>query len=124
METIPAEKADEGVVSATHISATASPSLCIPDHPSPNEAANLDLGYRIVMILMHYHLQSYHHLFVDNFFTSVHMASTCFTYLCGTTHAMRQEFPKVLSRAHFQKGDSVKWTSNDGIMVCKMAQQV
>ena len=39
-----------------------------------NEAANLDLGYRIVMTLMRYHLQSYHCLFMDNFFTSVHMA--------------------------------------------------
>ena len=39
-----------------------------------NAGANLDLGYRVVMSLMRRHLHSYHHLYADNFFTSVHLA--------------------------------------------------
>ena len=36
--------------------------------------ADLGLGYRVVMTLMRRHLLSQHHLYTDNYFTSVHLA--------------------------------------------------
>ena len=57
-----------------------------------NPGVNLDLGYRVVMELMHYHLLRHHHLYADNYFTSVHLAADLLqadTYLCGTTRSTR-----------------------------------
>ena len=89
---------------------------------STDGAANLDLGYRVVMRLMRHHLLSYHHLYADNYFTSVHLAVDLLhadTYLCGTTRATRREFPKTLTGVRLRQGESVKWTSEDGVMLCK-----
>ena len=83
---------------------------------------NLDLGYRVTMDLMDSHLQRHHHLFADNFFTSVHLANDLLqagTYLCGTTRATRREFPKTVAHAPLRPGESVKWTDESGVMVCK-----
>ena len=83
---------------------------------------NLDLGYRVVMRLMRRYLLSYHHLYADNYFTSVHLAvdlRQADTYLCGTTRATRREFPNSLAAVRLQQGDSVKWVNEDGVMVCK-----
>ena len=84
--------------------------------------AKLDLGYRVVMSLMRRHLHSYHHLYADNFFTSVHLAvdlKQADTYLCGTTRSSRREFPKTLAAVHLQLGQSVKWVNDDSVMLCK-----
>ena len=84
--------------------------------------ANLDLGNRVVMSLMRRHLHSYHHLYADNFFTSVHLAvdlKQADTYLCGTTRSSRREFPKTLAAVHLQLGQSVKWVNDDSVMLCK-----
>ena len=83
---------------------------------------NLDLGYRVTMDLMDSHLQRHHHVFADNFFTSVHLANDLLqagTYLCGTTRATRREFPKTVAHAPLRPGESVKWTDESGVMVCK-----
>ena len=84
--------------------------------------ANMDLGYRVVMKLMRRHLLSYHHLYADNYFTSVHLAVDLLqadTYLCGTTRATRREFPRTLAAVRLQRGESVKWTNGDGVMLVK-----
>ena len=65
------------------------------------ETFNLDLGYRVVIRLMRRYTLSYHHLYADNYFTSVHLAvdlRQADTYLCGTTRATRREFPNSLAR--------------------------
>ena len=84
---------------------------------------NLDLGYRVVMRLMRRYLLSYHHLYADNYFTSVHLAvdlrQADTYYLCGTTRATRREFPNSLAAVRLQQGDSVKWVNEDGVMVRK-----
>ena len=88
---------------------------------STDGAANLDLGYRVVMRLMRHHLLSYRHLYADNF-TSVHLGVDLLhadTYLCGTTRATRREFPKMLTDVRLRQGELVTWTSDDGIMLCK-----
>ena len=38
------------------------------------ETFNLDLEYRVVMQLMHRRLLRYHHVYADNYFTTVHLA--------------------------------------------------
>ena len=72
---------------------------------------NLVLGYRVTMELMDSHLQRHHHVFADNFFTSVHLAKDLLqagTYLCGTMRATSREFPKTVSHAPLRPGESVK----------------
>ena len=89
---------------------------------SESAGANLDLGYRVVMSLMRRHLHSYHHLYADNFFTSVHLAvdrKQADTYLCGTTRSSRRECPKPLAAVHLQTGQSVKLVNDDSVMLCK-----
>ena len=83
---------------------------------------NLDLGYRVVMRLMRPYLHKYHHLYADNFFTSVHLAVDMLqadTYLCGTTRGTRRDFPRALAGVILQQGESAKWTNADGVMLCK-----
>ena len=81
-----------------------------------------DLGYRVVMKLMQNHLNKHHHIYPDNFFTTVTLAKDLLangTYLCGTTRAHRREFPKKLANAELRPGESVKWTNGDGVMLMK-----
>ena len=87
-----------------------------------NPAVNLDLGYRVVMELMRHHLLRHHHLYADNYFTSVHLAADLLqadTYLCGTTRSTRREFPKTLAKVHLTQGESAKWMGEDGVMLVK-----
>ena len=60
------------------------------------QGVNLDLGYKVVMSLMRDYLQKYHHVYADNYFTSVHLANALLqagTYLCGTTRATKRNSP-------------------------------
>ena len=71
---------------------------------------------------MRNYLQKYHHVYADNYFTSVHLADALLqadTYLCGTTRATRKEFPKSLAATRLKAGESVKWTNDTGVMLCK-----
>ena len=38
------------------------------------QRVNLYLGYKVVMSLMGNYLHKYHHVYADNYFTSVHLA--------------------------------------------------
>jgi len=63
------------------------------------------LGYRVVRELSQPFIGKYHHVFCDNFFTSIQLACDLLrdeTYLCGTIHNNRQGFPNGLST---QKAD-------------------
>ena len=88
---------------------------------NPNDG--LDLGYRVVMNLMHPYLSSNRHVFADNYFTSVHLAKALLeadTYLCGTTRRTRREFPNTLAAIPLRSGESAKWTTDDNlVMLCK-----
>ena len=87
-----------------------------------NQQANLDLGYRVVMGLMPNYLNKHHHVFADNFFTSVHLAEALLqagTYLCGTTRGTRRDFPNTLANAKLRAGESVKWTNESDVMIVK-----
>ena len=68
------------------------------------------------------YLLSDRHVYADNYFTSVHLASDLLqadTYLCGTTRASRREFPNALAETHLFSGQSVKWTSYNGVTLTK-----
>ena len=87
-----------------------------------NDANGLDLGYRVVMHLMSRHLTKRHHLYADNFFTSVHLAADLLqanTYLCGTTRATRREFPNSLGDVRLRQSGSAKWRNDEGVMLVK-----
>jgi hypothetical protein len=88
-----------------------------------NGDVTLDLGYKVVMKLMTKYLLRHHHVYADNYFTSVHLAEDLLqadTYMCGTTRSTRKEFPKTLALAYVPQGQSVKWTREDSsVMVCK-----
>ena len=87
-----------------------------------DQAVNLDLGYKVVMRVIRNYLHRYHHVYPDNFFTSVHLADALLqadTYLCGMTCATRKEFPKALAKAVLRQGESVKWSSDNNVMLCK-----
>ena len=87
-----------------------------------DEQLNLDRGYKVVMRLMRNYLLRYHHVYADNFFTSVHLAEDLLqadTYMCGTTRNTRKEFPKALATAVVQQGESVKWTRDMDVMACR-----
>lgn len=58
------------------------------------------LGYRVVRELSQPFVGKNHHIFCDNFFTSIKLACDLLrdeTYLCGTIRANRRGFPKALS---------------------------
>ena len=73
------------------------------------------LGYRVVRDLTRPFLGKYHHVFCDNFFTSISLACDLLrdkTYLCGTIRSNRRGFPKSLQPQKaevkaLQKGESI-----------------
>ena len=59
-----------------------------------------NLGYLVVHDLTQNFTSKNHHIFCDNFFTSVSLAEDLLNdniYLCGTTFAIRKDFPKELA---------------------------
>ena len=72
------------------------------------------LGYRVVTDLTRSFVNKYHHVFCDNFITSIPLACDLLrdkTYLCGTIRSNRRGFPSMLSptRANvkaLKKGES------------------
>ena len=81
-----------------------------------------DLGYRVVMQLMGNYLHQQRHVYADNYFTSVKLASDLLrsgTYMCGTTRSNRREYPNTLASALLQPGESLKWTNGDNVMLLK-----
>ena len=58
------------------------------------------LGYLVVHDLTQNFTSKNHHIYCDNFFTSVSLAEDLLNdniYLCGTTRAIRKDFPKELA---------------------------
>ena len=86
-----------------------------------NGDVTLDLAYKVVMKLMTKYMLRHHHVYADNYFTSVHLAEDLLqadTHMSGTTRSTRKEFPKTL--AYVPQGQSIKWTREDSsVMVCK-----
>ena len=71
------------------------------------------------MRLMRDYLQKYYHVYADNYFTSVHLADALLQ--ADTYHNTRhqKEFPKSLAATRLKAGESVKWTNETGVMLCK-----
>lgn len=88
-----------------------------------DDMPDLDLGYKVVMMLMKKFLLRHHHLYADNYFTSVRLADDlrqADTYMCGTTRWTRRDFPMTLASAVVRQGESVKWT-HDASQVMQVA---
>ena len=73
-----------------------------------------NLGYLVVHDLTQNFTSKNHHIFCDNFFTSVSLAEDLLNdniYLCGTTCAIRKDFPKELANnpqvKRFKQGESL-----------------
>ncbi|KAK2176978.1 hypothetical protein NP493_627g01014 [Ridgeia piscesae] len=55
---------------------------------------DLDLGYRVVMGLMKKYLLSNHHVYADNFFTSVRATYSRQTHTCVTDSGQQARVPE------------------------------
>jgi hypothetical protein len=74
----------------------------------------LGLAYTVVMQLLRNFMHSYHHVYMDNFFTSVGLADdlkSADTYVCGTVRKNRKGLPKGCDKAKLKQYDSVKYVS-------------
>ena len=74
------------------------------------------------MQLMSHFLLSYHHVYADNYLTSVFLAEDLLqadTYLCGTIRPSRRAYPNSLAGAVVCQGESVKWRNECGVMLIK-----
>ena len=70
------------------------------------------------MGLMQPYLGKHQYVFVDNYFTSVHLAEALLrenTYLCSSTRSNRKEYPKAIAKQHLRQGKSVKWTNGTAL---------
>lgn len=75
---------------------------------------NMLLGEQVVVNLTEPYFEHYHHVFFDNFFTSVQLMKTLLekkTYACGTVRANRKDWPeefktKNLKKLKMKKGES------------------
>ena len=76
-------------------------------HPSGN-----GLGYDVVMGLARPFLNRYHHIYFDNYFSSLKLASDLLdrgTYSCGTLRANRVGIPAVIKKpGRLARGESIK----------------
>ena len=73
---------------------------------------DLGLAYTVVMELMQNYLMRHHHLFADNFFSSLPLVEDLFaadTYYCGTLGKNRVGIPRQLQNVRLQRYESVKW---------------
>ena len=76
---------------------------------------------RIAVTLMQKYLGKGHHLYVDNYYTSVSLAKYLLqneTYITGTIRDHRKHFPTELKRAILDKGESA-YFHHDNIVVMK-----
>lgn len=86
-------------------------------------ACGTGLATRVVMSLMEEYLGKGHHLYCDNFYTSLPLATALFeqhTYLCGTIRKDRAGFPKelVLTAAEERGTDrgDCDWLANGDLL--------
>ncbi|XP_050413604.2 piggyBac transposable element-derived protein 4-like [Patella vulgata] len=81
-----------------------------------DEVLNLGLGYTVVMTVMREYLLRNHHVYIDNFFSSVQLASDlqqADTYVCGTVRKNRRVLPNNIDQVRLQQYESVKWISEE-----------
>ena len=70
------------------------------------ESAEKGLGSRVVKDLTRHLKDKHHHVFFDNFFTSVQLLEDLEkegTYACGTARADRKRFPESLKKVKLSK---------------------
>ena len=71
-------------------------------YPGRQDGGNAEhgLGYHVVQVLSEPFIGKHHHIFCDNFFTSIKLACDLLrddTYICGTIRSNRRGFPNSLS---------------------------
>ncbi|KAK3106829.1 hypothetical protein FSP39_000814 [Pinctada imbricata] len=79
------------------------------------------IGYDVVMRLMQPHLNRYHHVVLDNYFSSPTLCEALYrenTYMTGTTRVCRKGMPKSLRGLRLAKGDSVIKQSGQIMALC------
>ncbi len=73
------------------------------------EQAEVGLAYSVVMNLMKGYLLSRQHLYTDNFFSSICLASDLLqddTYLCGIIRPNRKDFPRAITNGKLARVSS------------------
>ena len=83
-----------------------------------DDGAEHGLSHRVVFDLMVNYLDKAHHLYVDNFYTSLNLVKSLKdrqTYVCGTIRVNRGEFPKNFKDAKLEVGNSI-YIEMDGIV--------
>ena len=78
------------------------------------------LGYYVVMNLLRNYLLQYHHVYADNYFSSILVEDLydADTFFCGTLGKNRQGVPKDIQKLKLRKYESVEWCKdNTSIMV-------
>jgi len=83
---------------------------------------DLSLTYRTVMSLVQPYLLSYHHLYADNFFSSLEVVEHLHEadiYYCGTIRPNRRYFPQELASKRLARGESCKMMNDRGVIACK-----
>ena len=91
---------------------------CLTFRVYTGRATNTDLirefglAYTVVMELMQHYLMIHHHLYADNFFSSMPLVEDLYaadTYYCGTLRKDSVGIPRQLQNVPLQKYESVKW---------------
>ncbi len=79
---------------------------------NPHVVQGFGLGYTVVMNLMRNFLLSNHHVYADNFFSSIPLVEDLLeadTFYCGTLRKDRVGVPREIQRVPLKKYESVKW---------------
>ena len=84
-------------------------------------ASGLGLTYNVVMKLMSpRYLMRYHHLYADNFYTSLPLVRDLSdTYYCGTIRKNSHGLPAQMATVRLQRGESQKLAGDHDIMFTK-----
>lgn len=72
----------------------------------------LGLGYTVVMNLTRNYLLRYHHVYADNFFSSISLVEDlrqADTFYCGTLRKDMVGVPREIQRVPLKKYESVNW---------------
>ena len=117
METVYAEKTTKWGIKLWFLCDSIS-GYCLTFRVYTGRATNTDLicefglAYTVVMELMQHYLMRHHHLYADNFFSSLPLVEDLYaadTYYCGTLRKDRVGIPRRLQNVPLQKYESVKW---------------
>ena len=85
-------------------------------------AGGMGLTYNVVMKLMSNYLLCLHHLYADNFYSSLPLVRDlrdADTYYCGTIRKNSRGIPKPITSVRLQQGESEKLATDRDIVLCR-----